>query len=76
MDTATRDEIATSVREFLYRRSVFAYAFRLGRLDEEFAVLAAKRFDVPIERAKELNASVFNAIMTLKSPGEAEATAE
>ena len=32
---------SASVREFLYRRSVFAYAFRLGRLDEEFAVLAA-----------------------------------
>lgn len=69
VDAPTRDEIATSVREFLYRRSVFAYAFRLGRLDEEFAVLAAKRFDVEIERAKELNASVFNAIMTLKNPG-------
>ena len=67
-----RDEIATSVREFLYRRSVFAYAFRLGRLDEEFAVLAAKRFDVPIERAKELNVSVFNAIMSLRNP-EAQA---
>jgi len=67
-----RDEIATSVREFLYRRSVFAYAFRLGRLDEEFAVLAAQRFDVEIERAKELNASVFNAIMSLKNPGKAE----
>lgn len=65
----TRDEIATSVREFLYRRSVFAYAFRLGRLDEEFAVLAARRFDVEIARAKELNASVFNAVMTLKNPG-------
>ena len=79
VDGDTRDEIATSVREFLYRRSVFAYAFRLGRLDEEFAVLAAKRFDVPIERAKELNASVFNAIMTLKSPGDetpAETAAE
>ncbi len=66
-----RDEIATSVREFLYRRSVFAYAFRLGRLDEEFAVLAAKRFDVEVSRAKELNASVFNAIMAIKSPDEA-----
>jgi len=68
----TRDEIVTSVREFLYRRSVFAYAFRLGRLDEEFAVLAAGRFDVEIERAKELNASVFNAIMTLKNPGDSD----
>ena len=72
VEAETRDEIATSVREFLYRRSVFAYAFRLGRLDEEFAVLAAKRFDVEVERAKELNASVFNAIMALKSPGDPE----
>ncbi len=70
VDTQTRDEIATSVREFLYRRSVFAYAFRLGRLDEEFAVQAAKRFDVEVPRAKELNASVFNAIVALKSPPE------
>jgi hypothetical protein len=70
VDAEIRDEIATSVREFLYRRSVFAYAFRLGRLDEEFAVLAAGRFDVELDRAKELNATVFNAIMALKSPGE------
>jgi hypothetical protein len=69
VNAEVKEEIATSVREFLYRRSVFAYAFRLGRLDEEFAVAAAKRFDVEIERAKELNASVFNAIMTLKNPG-------
>ena len=71
VDAAGKDEIVTSVREFLYRRSVFAYAFRLGRLDEEFAVAAAKRFDVEIDRARALNASVFNAIMTLKNPGEA-----
>ncbi len=71
------DEIVTSVREFLYRRSVFAYAFRLGRLDEEFAVLAAQRFDVPVERAREINANVFNAIMTLKNPtAHEEAPAE
>lgn len=71
-----RDEIVTGVREFLYRRSVFAYAFRLGRLDEEFAVRAAQRFAVPHERAREINANVFNAIMTLKNPtqgGEAPA---
>ncbi|MDY0004870.1 MAG: hypothetical protein RBU30_26465, partial [Polyangia bacterium] len=67
-----REEIITSVREFLYRRSVFAYAFRLGRLDEEFAVRAASRFAVPVERAREINAGVFNAIMTLKNPGLAE----
>jgi hypothetical protein len=54
---------------------VFSYAFRLGRLDEEFAVLAAKRFDVPIERARELNADAFNAIMTLKNPTTEEAPA-
>jgi hypothetical protein len=72
VDAEVKEEIATSVREFLYRRSVFAYAFRLGRLDEEFAVAAAKRFDVEIERARELNASVFNAIMTLKNPGTGE----
>ena len=76
VDVETRDEIATSVREFLYRRSVFAYAFRLGRLDEEFAVLAAKRFNVEVERAKELNASVFNAIMALKSPDPEEEPSE
>ena len=72
------EELMTSVREFLYRRSVFAYAFRLGRLDEEFAVLAAKRFDVPLERAREINANVFNAIMTLKNPAaqDADASAE
>jgi hypothetical protein len=64
------------VREFLYRRSVFAYAFRLGRLDEEFAVLAAKRFAVPFERAREINADVFNAIMTIKNPTGAEAAGE
>ncbi|MFH2005926.1 MAG: hypothetical protein ABI333_04975 [bacterium] len=73
VDSATKEDIATSVREFLYRRSVFAYAFRLGRLDEEFAVAAAKRFDVPVERAKELNATVFNAIMTLRRPEDGEA---
>ncbi|MDY0004792.1 MAG: hypothetical protein RBU30_26075 [Polyangia bacterium] len=67
-----REEIITSVREFLYRRSVFAYAFRLGRLDEEFAVRAASRFAVPVERAREINAGVFNAIMTLKNPTMAE----
>lgn len=67
----TKEEIATSVREFLYRRAVFAYAFRLGRLDEEFAVTAAKRFTVPFERAREINANVFNAIMTLKNPAAA-----
>lgn len=67
------EQVSTAVREFLYRRSVFAYAFRLGRLDEEFAVLAAKRFDVPIERAREINAGVFNAIMTLKRPEESAA---
>ncbi len=43
----TREQIVTAVREFLYRRSVFAYAFRLGRLDEEFAVRAACGMDVP-----------------------------
>jgi hypothetical protein len=63
-----REEIVSGVREFLYRRAVFAYAFRLGRLDEEFAVKAATRFHVPTERAKELNASVFNALMTIKDP--------
>ena len=68
----TKEEIVTAVREFLYRRSVFAYAFRLGRLDEEFAVAAATRFDVPIERAREINANVFNAIMTLKNPTAAQ----
>ncbi len=73
VDEATREEVTTAVREFLYRRSVFAYAFRLGRLDEEFAVAAAKRFDVEIDRAREINASVFNAIMTLKNPGEESA---
>jgi hypothetical protein len=77
VEPADAQEIITAVREFLYRRSVFAYAFRLGRLDEEFALLAAKRFDVPVERARELNADVFNAIMTLKRPaGEQEAGAE
>lgn len=65
---ADKTDIATSVREFLYRRAVFSYAFRLGRLDEEFALMAAKRFDVPIERARELNADAFNAIMTLRNP--------
>jgi len=76
------EQVSTGVREFLYRRSVFAYAFRLGRLDEEFAVLAAKRFDVPVERAREINAGVFNAIMTLKRPaasppaGEGDTDAE
>lgn len=63
-----REEILTAVQEFLYRRSVFAYAFRLGRLDEEFAVRASQRFGVPIERARVINADVFNAIMTLKNP--------
>jgi len=67
----TREEIITAVREFLYRRAVFAYAFRLGRLDEEFAVTAAQRFDVPLERAREITANVFNAIMTLKNPAAA-----
>lgn len=71
---AAREEIVTAVREFLYRRSVFAYAFRLGRLDEEFAVRAASRFAVPVERAREINANVFNAIMTLKNPTAEEET--
>ncbi len=76
VEPADAQEIITAVREFLYRRSVFAYAFRLGRLDEEFALLAAERFDVPVERARELNADVFNAIMTLKRPAsEQEAAA-
>jgi len=72
-----RNEVITAVREFLYRRSVFAYAFRLARLDEEFAVAAAQRFDVSMERAREINANVFNAIMTLRNPvasAEMEAT--
>jgi hypothetical protein len=71
-----KDQILTAVREFLYRRSVFAYAFRLGRLDEEFAVKASSRFGVPTERVKELNAGVFNAIMTIKNPIQAAADAQ
>jgi uncharacterized tellurite resistance protein B-like protein len=70
-----RDAIVTAVREFLYRRAVFAYAFRLGRLDDEFALKAATRFNVPTERAKELNAGVFNAIMTIRNPAQSETPA-
>ena len=69
-------EILTAVREFLYRRAVFAYAFRLGRLDDEFAVKASTRFSVPAERVQELNAGVFNAIMTIRNPTQAQAEAQ
>ncbi len=63
-----RQEILTGVRELLYRRAVFGYASRFGRLDEPFAVKMAERFQVPRERAVELNAQVFNALMALKAP--------
>lgn len=62
------NEIITAVREFLYRRSVFAYAFRFNKLDEEFSMAMAKKFEVDPSRAVEINAAVFNAIMAMKGP--------
>ncbi|MCD6498397.1 MAG: hypothetical protein J7M25_08895 [Deltaproteobacteria bacterium] len=63
-----REEILEAVRQFLYRRTVFAFAFKNNRLDEDFARAASARFGVPIETALKINASVFNAVMALKAP--------
>jgi len=63
-----REEILEAAQQFLYRRTVFAYAFKNNRLDEDFAKAAASRFSVPIEAALKINASVFNAVMALKAP--------
>lgn len=61
-------EIIVAVREFLYRRSVFSYAFRYGRLDEAFSLAMAKKFDIDHEQARQINIAVFNAIMAMKGP--------
>ena len=78
VDSKRRDEIINGVREFLYRRSVFAYAFRFNKLDEEFARAMAQKFQLNDERAVDINATVFNAIMAMKGPhtGSDQAEAE
>jgi hypothetical protein len=68
LDAARRDEILAGVREFLYRRAVFAYAFRFGGLPMEFARDAAKRFELSSETAGEINTNVFNAVMAMRGP--------
>ncbi len=74
LDEKTRDEILESVRAFLYRRSVFAYAFHYRGLNENFARAAAERFHVSEDDAREINTKVFNAVMAMRGP-YAEASA-
>jgi len=74
LDKETVDEILESVRVFLYRRSVFAYAFHYKGLNENFARAVAQRFHVDEEKAQEINTQVFNAVMAMRGP-YAEASA-
>ena len=74
VDDETRDQVLSSVRTFLYRRSVFAYAFHYKGLDEGFARAVERRFDLDEETAKEINTQVFNAVMAMRGP-YAEASA-
>jgi uncharacterized membrane protein YebE (DUF533 family) len=76
VDEKRRELIVKEVREFLYRRSVFAFAFRFGGLTDEFARSAAERFHVDEETAVEINTQVFNAVMAMKSPYAQASAAE
>ncbi|MBN2722464.1 MAG: hypothetical protein JXR95_00165 [Deltaproteobacteria bacterium] len=61
-------EIQRAVRQFLYRRVVFAFAFKNHYLHPDFAREMARRFDISDDDAIAINQGVFSALMAIKAP--------
>ncbi|MBU1534294.1 TerB family tellurite resistance protein [Myxococcota bacterium] len=65
-------EVQHSVRMFLYRRVVFAFALKNRFLHPEFAIEMSRRFDISTDEAIEINQGVFSAIMAIRGASEEE----
>lgn len=68
IDGKTITEIQRAVRQFLYRRIVFAFAFKNHYLHPDFAREMARRFDISDDDAVFINQGVFSALMAIKAP--------